>query len=215
METVSRWFVLLVILSLISLFLFPSTSYADTSWLKFSKKDTLLNTYMRAYAVDREKLWVGTYGDGLVVYTGQATRNYTIKNTGSKPGTYDGLVSDLITCLAIDEREGRLWVGTQQGLCSCSLNAQNWKRFTSAEGLPNDVIRDVTVDGKGSVWVATPSGIVRIEGETVKVFNSSSGLEDENIQSVTVQGDSIWAATSGGTVSRFNGTDWKTFLRRN
>jgi ligand-binding sensor domain-containing protein len=209
----SRWIVLLVILSLISLFLFPSTSYAEASWMKFFRKDALLNTYMRTYAVDGDKLWVGTYGDGVVVYTGAATRNFTIKNTGSKSGVYDGLISDLITCITVHEKEGRVWVGTNQGLSSCNLNAQNWKSYTTKDGLPNDMIRDIVVDTTGAVWVATPSGVARLDTDKWTTFDGSSGLDDANVQALTVRGDSIWAATVGGTVARFNGSSWKTYLR--
>ncbi len=212
MESTSRWLVLLVILSLISLFFFPATSYADSSWLRFFKKDTLLNTYMRAYAVSGDKLWVGTYGDGVVVYTGYATKNYCIKNTGSKPGVYDGLVSDLITSLTIDEKENRVWVGTTQGLSSCNLSGENWKQYTTKDGLPNDVIRDVAVDDKGGVWVATPSGLAKLEGEGWKAFGSETGLDDLNFQSLTIQGGSVWVATVAGTIARFDGTTWKKFL---
>lgn len=213
MEFSPRWLVLLVILSLISLFFFPSTSYAGTSWLKFNKKNSLLNTYTRAYAVEGDRLWVGTYGDGVVVYNGMSEKNYCIKNTGSKSGTYDGMISDLVTCLTIDEKAGRVWIGTNQGLCSCNLLGQNWKQFSMKDGLPNDVIRDVAIDGSGNVWVATPSGMAKHDGETWKVFNSDSGLEDQNIEAITIEGDNLWIASVGGTVSRFNGSVWKTLLR--
>ena len=177
-----RWVWLLVIMSLISLFFFPATSHAGSSWMTFSRKATLLNTYMRAYAVVGDRLWVGTYGDGVVIYTGKSTKNHNMKNTVSQPGAHDGLISDLVTCLSVDEKGNRIWVGTNQGLSSCDLGASNWKSWTEKDGLPNAVIRDVEVDEAGRVWVATPSGVCRFDGEKWDTFNAKHGLEDENIQ---------------------------------
>lgn len=213
MERHSRWLLLFVILSLISLFFFPATSYASSSWLKFFRKDTLLNSYMRAYAVSGEKLFVGTNGDGVVVYTGDQTRNVNTKNSGSAPGANDGLISDNVTTLCLDERNGRLWIGTIEGLCSCSLETTDWKRFSTRDGLPNDVIRDVAVDAAGLVWVGTPSGVGVYDGSTWKTYDDKSGLHENSVHSLTVQGDSVWVASVGGAVSRFKDGAWKLFMR--
>jgi len=213
MKRRSRWFLLFVILSLISLFFFPSTSYASSNWLKFFRKDTLLNTYMRAYAVSGETLFVGTYGDGLVVYTGDRTRNVNTKNSCSSPGANDGLVSDSITTLCLDERNNRLWIGTLEGLCSCSLDATDWKRFSTKDGIPSETIRDVAVDSNGLVWVGTPSGVATYDGSSWKVYDDSTGLYENSVHSITVQGDSVWVASVGGAISRFKDGSWKLFMR--
>ena len=163
-----RCMLMLVIISLLGLFFFPSRGCAATNWMKYFRKDTLLNTYMRAYAVQGDRLWVGTWGDGVVVYTGNDTKNYNSKNTRSVPELSDGLISDCITTLAVDERGGRVWIGTNDGLSSCNLEAADWKRYTSKDGLPNDVIRDVAIDDKGLVWVGTPSGVSSFDGESWK-----------------------------------------------
>lgn len=210
----SRWIVLLVILSLISLFFFPSTSYADASWMKYFRKDSLLNTYMRAYAVDGERLWVGTWGDGVVVYTGKDTIAYNNRNTRTSPTDNDGLVSDMVTSLAIDCKNRRAWIGTNEGVASCNLEGTDWKRFSSSDGLPNDVIRDIAADEKGNVWVGTPSGVAMFDGQTWKKFDSSSGLYSDSVHSITVKGDSVWVATVDGSVNRFDGSTWQVMVHR-
>lgn len=208
----SRWIVFLVLMSLISLFFFPSTSYAATTWMKYFRKDALLNTYMRAYAVRGEQLWVGTYGDGVVVYDGSNTKNFNSRNTNSKGNVKDGLISDAVNCLTIDEKGGRVWVGTNEGLSSCNFDGAEWKRFSTKDGLPNDVIRDLAVDDHGHLWVGTPSGVAEYDGETWKVHNSSNGLTEESVHALTIEGGCIWVATVGGTICRYNGESWKTFM---
>jgi streptogramin lyase len=209
-----RWLWLLVLMSLISLFFFPATSHAGTTWMKFFRKDTLLNTYMRAYSVVGDRLWVGTYGDGIVIYNGKSTVNHNMKNTVSRPGAQDGLVSDLITCITVDEKGNRVWIGTNQGLSSCDLNGEAWKSFSDRDGLPNNVIRDIDIDETGRVWIATPSGVCRFDGEKWDVFTSRHGLSDENIQSLKIAGGTVWAASTAGTVSRFSGEEWQAVLYR-
>jgi len=208
-----RCMLMFVIISLLGMFFFPSRGCAATNWMKYFRKDTLLNTYMRAYAVQGDRLWVGTWGDGVVVYTGNDTKNYNSKNTRSAPELSDGLVSDCITTLAVDERGGRVWIGTNDGLSSCNLDAADWKRYTSKDGLPNDVIRDVAIDDKGLLWVGTPSGVASFDGENWKVYDSSSGLHENSIHSMTVTGDTVWIATVGGSVCRFKDGEWKMFMR--
>ncbi|MBF0410558.1 MAG: hypothetical protein HQM10_24645 [Candidatus Riflebacteria bacterium] len=212
MENNSRWLVFLVLMSLLSLFLFPSTSYANNGWLKYFRKDTLLNTYTRAYAMSNDKLYVGTYGDGLVVYDGNNTKAYTTKNTNSSVNVSDGLISDLITCLTVDTQNNRIWIGTNEGISSCNLSGEEWNRYTVKNGLPNEVIRDIAVDEKGNVWAGTPSGVARYDGTDWKIYNSSSGLFEDSIHSVTVRNGCVWVATVGGSVSRFDGQNWKVFM---
>ncbi len=212
MSANSRWLIILVIFSIFSIFVFPSTSYAGTSWLKYFRKDTLLNTNLRSYIGHGDRLFVGTNGDGIVVYTGTETKNYTSKNTNSCPEKHDGLICDAITVLAIDEKNGRIWVGTGEGLCSCDLEMTDWQRFTSKDGLPNDVIRDIAVDEKGVIWVGTPSGIARFDGETWTSFTSQNGLFEDSVHGIRIQGDEVWVATVGGSVSRFKDGAWKTFV---
>ena len=213
MESPSRWILLLMILSLISLFFFPATSYADACWMKYFRKDSLVNTYMRAYAVDGENLWVGTNGDGVVVYSGKETKNYSCKNTRSGSSVADGLISDNITSIAIDSRNHRVWIGTNEGLSTCNLDGTDWKRFAAKDGLPNNVIRDVAVDDRGIVWVGTPSGVASFNGEAWKVFTTStSGLYADSVHSITVKGNTVWVATVDGSVNRFDGETWKAVI---
>jgi len=208
-----RWLVFFVIVSILSLFLFPATSYAGTGWMKYFRKDTLLNTYMRAYAVSGDKLWVGTYGDGLVVYTGDETINYNSKNTKSDPNHNDGLLSDCITALTIDEKRGRIWIGTNEGLASCNMEAKAWERYFTKNGLPNDVIRDIAIDDSGNLWVGTPLGVAKYDGENWKTYDENSGLYENSVHTITVQNDAVWVATVGGSVSRYKDGEWKLFLR--
>jgi ligand-binding sensor domain-containing protein len=178
-KTNSRWFFIFILISLISIFFFPKTSYAETNWMKFFRKDGLLNTYKRAYAVYDDKLLIGTFGEGLHIHEGEKITKFTDKNTRTSPQKPDGLISDYITCLNVDEKHGKIWIGTNAGLSCCNLEGKEWKRYTTENGLPNDVIRDIAIEKDGTLWVATPMGLAQFDGENWKVHNEKNGLHQQ------------------------------------
>lgn len=214
-QTNSRWFFIFLLMSLISVFFFPQRTHADSNWLKYFRKDSLLNTYKTSYAVLDDVLWVGTFGDGLEVHDGSKTMNLTNRNTRTSPSTDDGLISDYITCISVDEKRGRVWLGTNAGLSSCDLEGKEWERYTAKEGLPNDVIRDLAIDNAGNLWVGTPSGLVVHNGEQWQKVGENSGLPQGSVHSIKIKGDSVWVGTVGGTVSRYKDGEWKTFITIN
>lgn len=211
-QTNSRWLFIFVLMSLISILFFPQKTYADSNWLKYFRKDSLLNTYKTCYAVLDDVLWTGTAGDGLLINDGNKTVSLTNKNTRTSPQTDDGLISDYITCISIDEKNGRVWLGTNAGLSSCDLEGKEWQRFTAKDGIPNEVIRDLAVDSAGNLWVGTPSGIALFNGETWKIIDERNGLTQGSIRSIKVKGDTVWVGTVGGTVSRYKDGEWKSFV---
>ncbi len=214
-QTNSRWFFIFLLMSLMSIFLFPPRAHADSNWLKYFRKDSMLNRYKTSYAVLDDILYVGTSGDGLMIYEGDKVRALTNHNTRSSPQRADGLISDYITCVSIDEKQGRIWLGTNEGVSSCNFEGKEWVSFSEKTGLPNSVIRDLGIDSAGHVWVGTPSGIAKYDGENWQIINEKNGLPQSSIRSIKIKGDSVWVGTVGGTVSRYRDGQWKTFINFN
>ena len=46
------------------------------------------------------------------------------------------------------------------------------KHISSADGLSNDFVISMAIDGKGYVWVGTEAGVNRITGKTYRPFTS-------------------------------------------
>src|SRR5512143_1613231 len=82
----------------------------------------------------------------------------------------------------------------------------NWKQFTVADGLPNDHIFSVKVDGQ-RVWVGTEDGLALIDKATAKVvrtWQEKDGLPFKVVTGIDVDpktGD-VWLALFGGGLSR-------------
>ncbi len=83
-----------------------------------------------------------------------------------------------------------------------------WKTFTTADGLPNDHIFAVKVDGP-RVWVGTENGLAMIDKRTgqIKSWTEKDGLPWRVITAIDVDkktGD-VWLGLFGGGLARFSG----------
>ncbi len=85
----------------------------------------------------------------------------------------------------------------------------SWKQFTVADGLPNDHIFAVKVDGP-RVWVGTEDGLAQIDkatGKVVKVWQEKDGLPFKVVTAIDVDrktGD-VWLGLFGGGLARLSG----------
>ena len=80
--------------------------FEDGKFSSFTTKDGLSGDFVRSIFEDgHDRLWVGTWGDGLSMQDGGKFRVFRKK---------DGLPSDIVRCMYRD-RAGTLWVGTDGG----------------------------------------------------------------------------------------------------
>ena len=84
-----------------------------------------------------------------------------------------------------------------------------WKHFTVSDGLPNDHIFAVKVDGP-RVWVGTEDGLALVDkpsGKVVKTWQEKDGLPFKVVTGIDVDpktGD-VWLALFGGGLARLSG----------
>jgi hypothetical protein len=87
-----------------------------------------------------------------------------------------------------------------------------WENFTTANGMPDDKVFCVTVDGN-RVWAGTEDGLVLIEnGRIQKVYKPEDGLIHQVVMGIAVDkktGD-LWIGTFGG-LSRFSGGQFTNY----
>lgn len=93
-----------------------------------------------------------------------------------------------------------------------------WKHFTVADGLPNDHIFAVKVDGP-RVWVGTEDGLAMIDKRTgkIKSWKEEDGLPWKVVTAIDVDpktGD-VWLGLFGGGLARFSGGRFDHFHQLN
>ena len=129
--------------------------------------------------------------------------NYT--STGS------GLPSDYVCGGVAVDASNRVWAGTDAGVSV--FDGTTWTVFTTADGLPSDIISCIAVDAENHVWVGTDGdGVAMYNGSTWIKYNNTDGLCDNGIFYIACDADTaIWFGSWGSGVSRFRKGIWTTF----
>src|SRR5271165_6645089 len=118
--------------------------------------------------------------------------------------------------------KSRLWfvlliVSIARSLCAGTLDMPHfrWENFTTANGLPDNHVFSVLVDGS-RIWAATENGLGLYEDGKWKVFTTADGLAHRAVLSLALDkrtGD-VWAGTMGG-LSRISAGRVDTFNQLN
>src|SRR3989442_10237694 len=78
------------------------------------------------------------------------------------------------------------------------------KTYTTAEGLPHNVINKIVRDSRGFLWFCTDEGLSRFDGYSFTNFGIEQGLPHASVNDLLeTRGGEYWVATNGGLV-RFN-----------
>jgi len=162
---------------------------AFSNW---GKREGLEDDYVRTIFQDRGGvLWVGS-ANGLY----HRNNGNWLKDHG--PG---GILS------MEQSADGTRWLGTSNGLYRISGAATTL--FTTADGLSNNTVRDLHVDRRGDLWVATDFGVNRIRaGERIESFAGRGGGAGYAMAIAETADGRIWVAGGAG-LAEFDGTSFK------
>ena len=93
------------------------------------------------------------------------------------------LPNNALLSLAQDPvRYNHLWIGTfGSGLCRLDKLTGQIRRFTTEQGLSNNVVYAIRPDGRGHLWLSTNRGLCRFDTRTYEVRNytANDGLPGE------------------------------------
>lgn len=141
------------------------------------------------------EVWVGTFGGGLS-RLGPEGEVRTFRHDPARPGS---LCDDDVWALAA--RHGKLWVGTDSGLCV--RDGSGVFRRRAARSLAGVRVKTLDFDPTGTLWLGTDLGLRRLrppDDEAALVAPQlDRPLQAPNVNSVLVEGPGrIWVGTSGG-----------------
>jgi ligand-binding sensor domain-containing protein len=90
-----------------------------------------------------------------------------------------------------------------------------WENFTTANGLPDDHVYCVLVDGD-RIWAGTDNGLAEYENGKWKVYTQADGLAHRAVLSLALdkQTGAVWAGTMGG-LSRISAGRIDTYTQLN
>ncbi len=111
------------------------------------------------------------------------------------------------------DRDGNLWVGTDgDGLYRFRDPAV--RMFTTADGLPNDVIMTVLSVQDGSLWIgANCGGLSRLDGTRFRTYDEKNGLLNSCVWALAQDAQhDLWIGTWGGGAFRLHQGAFTQFL---
>ncbi|RIV23868.1 response regulator [Fibrisoma montanum] len=127
--------------------------------------------------VDEQALWIATSIGGLFRINRTNGQVQVFSNVRNNPAT---LSSNALLCLAEDpDSTHLLWIGTfGSGLCRFDKRSGTSKRFSIADGLPNNVIYSAIPDHRGDLWMGTNKGIARFNRRTftIQTYTLEDGI---------------------------------------
>jgi signal transduction histidine kinase/ligand-binding sensor domain-containing protein/CheY-like chemotaxis protein len=132
-----------------------------------------------ALLADGAGLWIGTGVGGLIRYRDGVFRHY---------GRSDGLPDEHILCLAFSD--GRLWVGTENGIAVSSGEGFTRVFASTITG----AVTALTTGPAGAVWVGLERRVVRVVGEQTTAYDLPDQTRTEVI-SVSATDEILVAST--------------------
>ncbi|MBK6985434.1 MAG: hypothetical protein IPH32_12085 [Bacteroidetes bacterium] len=127
---------------------------------------------------DKEgNIWIGTYGQGIIIYNPKTKTTKKTLSDNSKIGTITKLIQD---------KNGTVWAGTfDAGLFAINPNTLDYKQFNESNGLTSNTVYCIFENKEdNTIWVGTLNGglcilnfVNSIDRPLVSVFKH---LENKN-----------------------------------
>ncbi|HEX4265649.1 MAG TPA: two-component regulator propeller domain-containing protein [Verrucomicrobiae bacterium] len=164
-----------------------------------ANSDNPAGASVKAVFVDKEgHVFAGVSGSS-------GPRLFEFKNSKFSPVSEVNLRSDVSAIH--QDRAGRIWVGTQEGLLVFS--GQNSQMISVADGLPRSDVRAIADDAAGNIWIGTGGGLACLRDGRVTVFHKKDALPGEDISSLLVDAEGVlWVGTRGSGLARFAKNRW-------
>ncbi|MCP5102303.1 MAG: diguanylate cyclase [bacterium] len=120
---------------------------------------------------DAGNFWVGTRGSGLHRFKGGKWDTFTTQN---------GLSDDKVICLHKDS-QGRLWIGTGNGLNLWKPEENKFIHYTTSDGLSHNEINCIYEDAEKILWLGTVNGPNRFKDGIIAPYHSIENFLQNDI----------------------------------
>ncbi len=180
----------------------PPTSADDSPhWTVFDRENSgLVDNNVLSLAVDRfSNTWFGT-ASGLSMYSGASWTSYRAADLG--------LPGETVISLAASP-DGRVYAGTLSGAA-----VWNGVRWSPVEAMEGQTVFALSITAGGQiVWFGTETGVERLDvpDGTWSDYPIEAPVKDLLFDS----SDTLWAATSGAGLARWDGSNWTYFSNNN
>ncbi|MCB8999505.1 MAG: SpoIIE family protein phosphatase [Bacteroidales bacterium] len=143
---------------------------------------------------DQNNIWIGTSRSGI----------YRMKAGGRTVQQFFFSANSLENIINAIKSDGKsLWIASNGGVLNIAYNGSVIKRFTTTERLPHNKIRDIFIDSRANVWIATrANGLYCIT--TRQEYKIDAPTEMEFVALTQDKDGDLWGATNGDGVFHFS-----------
>lgn len=150
----------------------------------------------------KQRIWVGGE-EGLYIYK---TENGEVESAHLiQPDS--PVVRAFVNCI-YETKNDVFWIGTREGVYSYDERKNKIKHYTTADGLPNNVLYGILEDSFGRLWMSTNRGLTCFNPETEKFrnFTQTDGIQSNQFNSSsycrTANGQMYFGGIEGITAFR-------------
>ncbi len=149
----------------------------------------------------------GANSGGVWYGVGASVMRFTQSSGSSSAGSLPSTWPDIVVTALLEDRQGRLWVGTSNQGLFCGENGV----FTPVAVSHREILC-LAEDREQSIWVGTRGGgLNRLRPAVVESQEIASGLPFEAVRSVAMATDGVlWAVSRSGVVARRMDGQWST-----
>ena len=183
--------------------------FDGTKFTTYTKENGLSNEYVRSITQSLDgDIWIGTYGGGINRLHFDAD-SVIVTVFNKEEGS---IKSDKVRA-AMRDSNGKLWFGTDEGLCS--TDGSSWDCINDSAGLSHKRVLVLFEDKLQNLWVGTQSGVNKMTSDGFVSYSVEEGLAHARIRGITQDNQgNMWFGTQKG-VTRFDGQNFVSFTEKN
>jgi ligand-binding sensor domain-containing protein len=117
---------------------------------------------------------------------------------------HDGLPGSGAAVMRVDA-DGALWFTLPFGGGLARFDGASFTRYMTVDGLQNDSVRSLLLDGDGHLWIGTEIGLCHFDGQTFTAFTAADGLQEGWITTIEQTADGGLFLGGPGGFSHYNG----------
>lgn len=148
----------------------------DPAKNRFNKLSQFPGTFFKCIFEDSGGgIWAGSYNEGLHYFNPSTGEK---KNYHYDAGDRKSIISNRINWIFEDSHR-QIWIGTESGLARWNPALGNFTNFTTANGLPGNLVYAILEDERGDFWISTSKGLANFSPAAQKVtavYTKSDGL---------------------------------------
>ena len=150
---------------------------------------------LRSFEDSQGRVWIARDGKDLLLMLQDGRLTTFTKKDGYSNFRYGS---------ASEDRQGRIWFGTGDGLVV--FNNGRLNRYSIADGLVRGGITYVYQDREGTIWAGSTGGLSRLTRRAVTTYSVADGLAAENIYPLYEDmGGRVWIGSWLGLTVYENG----------